>query len=60
MPIEPPEPLAIADALSIQLAQLRTLITYHPEQSEYSTAADLVGRAIEEIKIGAAAQQQAR
>jgi hypothetical protein len=60
MPIEPPQPFQIAEVLNDQLAQLRALIISYPDRQEYSTAADLVGRAIEEIKAGAAVPGQAR
>ena len=59
MPIEPPEPLQIARVLDDQLAQLRGLITTYPDRPEYSTAADLVSRALDQIKAGAAAKQTA-
>ncbi len=60
MPIEPPDPLQIARVLDDQLGQLRALITSYPDQREYSTAAELVGRALDQIKAGAAAKQIAR
>ena len=60
MPIEPPDPLQIAKVLDDQLNQLRVLIATYPARPEYSTAADLVSRALDQIKAGAAAKQVAR
>jgi hypothetical protein len=60
MPIEPPDPLQIARVLEDQLAQLRALISSYPDRPEYSSAADFVSRAIEEIKSAAAVKQALR
>jgi len=60
MPIEPPEPLQIARVLDDQLAQLRALIAAYPDRPEYSTAAELLSRAVDQIKAGAALKQAAR
>lgn len=46
MPIEPPDPFQIADALRAQLVGLRELAASYPARREYQDAADLAAKAL--------------